>query len=151
MKVTFLFFIFIVGSFVTSAAQADIKLKYMAMLHGDCLSAKVNETDFTEQCKNGLSNNTSYQNGYVSFGFSMPEGARVSFAGNQDSQSNPNEYQLNVSVVTEVENKQAVPIPASGKCTVSGNITKKATVTCEATTEKKITTWWYLKATKKPT
>ncbi|MDF0379312.1 hypothetical protein [Methylophilus sp. YYY-1] len=119
------------GIFLSSNASADILIKYMAFLNGECISAKQNDEDITEQCKKGKATNTSYQNGRAAFSFvsDFP----VSFSGGKDAQPAADNYKLEVDQVLTVISGTPVSWPAVGSCSVTGDITNKATITCEAT------------------
>jgi len=126
---------FVVGLFFSTGASAEVLIKDMAFLKGQCISAKHNDEDFTELCKKGATTNTSYQNGRVAFGFVSDY--PISFSGTKDSQPSPDRYLLEISQVTTVEAGATKSRSATGSCSISGDITKRATITCDAIAEDK--------------
>jgi hypothetical protein len=117
------------GCLGAPAAHAEILIKYMAFLKGECLTAKVNQTDFTVQCKKGMTTHTAYQNGGVGFGFASE--VPVSFMGNRDAHPSPTSYTLDIDVVTTIVDSTPTSRPASGTCTMAGDINTQATITCD--------------------
>lgn len=119
------------GLFFSTGASAEILIKYMAFLKGQCASAKHNDDDFTELCKKGAATNTSYQNGRVAFGFVSEH--PISFSGTKDSQPAQDRYLLEVDQVTIIDAGTPISRSAVGSCSMSGDIAKRATITCDVT------------------
>jgi hypothetical protein len=121
----------IIGFLFPSATFADISIKEMALLNGKCVSAKFNGEDLSKQCETVKATHTAYKNGWVAFGFIFSH--TISFSGTKETRSSQNEYILDVKRVTTMSQGSPIPTLASGSCSVSGDITKWATITCDAT------------------
>jgi hypothetical protein len=118
------------GMLFPSTVVADILIKNMTFLNGKCVSAKLNGKDLSEQCKKAKATHTIYQNGWAAFGFIFPDA--VSFSGTKELRPSQNEYVLEIKKITIILQGKPFSAQAMGSCSVSGDITKLATITCDA-------------------
>jgi hypothetical protein len=113
-------------------ADSAKPFRYVATFEGACKQAIVLDKDKTDEC-HGQAVNIARIDGRVEFGFYLSGKTILIFSGGKDSQPEENNYRLEVDTVRMLVGSESQgDLPASGACTVSGDVAKAAKILCQA-------------------